>query len=377
MVARRTILAATGAALGVATAGTAAATSMVEGKTRPRPRVARRTIRGGRLRVEQTSFPLSHLAVAWDAPVARVRFRSRTGWTGWQTVDGCAGGRDGHSADHRHSGMLVTPEATGYEVLLAGAGAGEVTEMDMGRSASTLAISSVAASMPLPNGTTCSVPYLSRAAWGADESLRTWGEEGYYPVQTITVHHSAFGNDDPDPAATVRGIYHTDAVTDGYGDIGYNLLIDEAGRVYEGRWSGLDGVPAFRGQPGADGRPLLSTGAHVRFYNSANLGICLLGDFTARQPTAAARQSLEKVLLSLTRLCRLNPLATTTYVNPESGATKTLNVIPGHRNWAATDCPGNAFYPELADVRRNVANALQVIRWRTSTSSPRPVPSRR
>ncbi|HEX2772543.1 MAG TPA: peptidoglycan recognition family protein [Micromonosporaceae bacterium] len=377
MVARRTILAATAAALGVVTAGTAAATSVAERSTRPRTRVARRTLRDGRLRVEQTAFALSHLAVTSDGPVAQVRVKTRKGWSGWQTVDGCAGGRDG--VDDLHSGLLVTTEATGYEVRVAGAGTGEVTELDTGFSASTLAAAAVAASMPLANGTTCSVPYLSRAAWGGDESQRTWGEDGYYPVQTITVHHSGFGNDDPDPAATIRGIYYNQAVTKGWGDIGYHLLIDEAGRVYEGRWSGSDTAPATRATLAADGRPLLSTGAHVGGFNSGNLGICLLGDFTLRQPTAAARRSLETVLTSLTRLCRLDPLGTTTYVNQESGVTKTMKVIPGHRDWAATECPGNDFYPEVADVRRNVAKALRLVQRRTSTSTgtTRPLPPRR
>ncbi|WP_443062084.1 hypothetical protein [Streptomyces sp. NBC_00386] len=68
---------------------------------------------------------------------------------------------------------------------------------------------------------------LSRAAWGADGTLRyadgteIWPPE-YYPVQTLTVHHTDDGSSDPDPAAVVQAIYRNDTVGKGYGDIGYH-----------------------------------------------------------------------------------------------------------------------------------------------------------
>ena len=93
--------------------------------------------------------------------------------------------------------------------------------------------------------------YLSRAGWGADESLRFEpdGTEKFPPaffdVQTLTVHHTVTANSDPDPAATVRAIYFFQCITEDFGDIGYHLLIDQAGTVYEGRYSGPDPLPVF------------------------------------------------------------------------------------------------------------------------------------
>lgn len=108
----------------------------------------------------------------------------------------------------------------------------------------------------------------SRAAWGANETLRyaadgteIWPPE-YYPVQTLTVHHTDDGSSDPDPAAVVRAIYRNDTVGKGYGDIGYNFLIDKNGLVYEGRWSGTDGVPAH--DVGADGHRSARPGIQQR-----------------------------------------------------------------------------------------------------------------
>ena len=94
-------------------------------------------------------------------------------------------------------------------------------------------------------------PYLNRAGWDADESYR-FAPDGseifppaYFDVQTLTVHHTVTANNDANPAATVRAIYFDMAVTQDFGDIGYHLLIDQQGTVYEGRYSGNDSVPVF------------------------------------------------------------------------------------------------------------------------------------
>ena len=98
--------------------------------------------------------------------------------------------------------------------------------------------------------------------------------------------------------------------------------------------------------------------AHVGGFNAGNVGVALLGDLTSVQPTPAARASLVTVLASLAAATALNPVGTTSYVNPISGATKTLATLAGHRDWAATECPGNAFYPTLPQLRADVAGAL-------------------
>jgi hypothetical protein len=54
---------------------------------------------------------------------------------------------------------------------------------------------------------------LSRAQWGADESLRydAAGNEkwspAFNPIQKLIVHHTDTQDGDPDPAATIRAIY--------------------------------------------------------------------------------------------------------------------------------------------------------------------------
>jgi hypothetical protein len=135
-------------------------------------------------------------------------------------------------------------------------------------------------------------------------------------------------------------------------DIGYHPFIDEQGRVYEGRWSGTDQVPAF--DPASQG---LATAGHIYGYNTGNLGVCLLGNFTTQQATPAARAALVTVLASLGRVCRIDPESVITYVGP-TGNTRTVLGVSGHRDRAATECPGNSFYPQLPAVRSEVAALL-------------------
>lgn len=197
---------------------------------------------------------------------------------------------------------------------------------------------------------------LSRQAWGADESLRfgadgseTWPPD-YHPVQTLSVHHTGSANGEANPAARVRTIYRDQTVGQAWGDIGYHYLIDAAGRVYEGRWSGTDGDPAHN----AAGR--LVTGAHISTYNTGNVGIALLGTFSTVAPTAAARGALVQLLAELATRHSINPLQQkVVYVNPVSGAMWDGPAISGHRDWAATDCPGGVLHSQLPAIRADVA----------------------
>jgi N-acetylmuramoyl-L-alanine amidase len=118
---------------------------------------------------------------------------------------------------------------------------------------------------------------IPRSGWSADESLRfdATGKEiwppAFYPVQKAIVHHTATQNNDPDPAATIRSIYQYHAVTQGWGDIGYNFLIDEAGRIYEGRYSRP--YAAGESPTGEDLNGNGVTAAHTQGYNSGTVGI--------------------------------------------------------------------------------------------------------
>lgn len=203
---------------------------------------------------------------------------------------------------------------------------------------------------------------IPRAGWGADESLR-FNEAGemikplqFYPIQMLVVHHTAMGDDDPDPAATVRAIYYYHAVTRGWGDIGYNFLIDAAGNVYEGRYSREYAPDAIRS--GDDGRGRGSAGAHAAGANAGSVGIALLGTFDTRAPTTAARDALVRLLAWASIRYGLNPHWSGTYLNPRNGEAQFTDAIAPHRQFQPTACPGAVLFAMLPDIRNRVASLI-------------------
>jgi hypothetical protein len=201
-----------------------------------------------------------------------------------------------------------------------------------------------------------------RVDWGADESLRydSTGKEiwppAFYPVQKLIVHHTATQNNDPDPAATVRSIYYYHAVTQGWGDIGYNFLIDEQGRIYEGRHT-FD-YPSGSSPTEENSLGYGVTAAHAQGFNSGTVGIALLGTLTNQDATPAARNALEQLLGWEASHHGIDPQGSSLYTNPVSGTQATFPNIAGHRDVAATECPGGTFYATLPSIRSDVAAML-------------------
>lgn len=242
-----------------------------------------------------------------------------------------------------------------------------------GLNATSVAIAPVAAAAVTQPAVT------SRAGWGADETLRfdAQGREKwtpvFQPVQKLIVHHTATANNDPDPASTVRAIYYYDAITQGWGDMGYNFLIDEAGRIYEGRYTRVYASGETPTEQDTSGRGV--TGAHAVNYNSGTVGIALLGTLTNRDATPAARDSLARLLAWIAGNHGLDPHGSALYVNPVSGLQATFANIAGHRDVAATECPGGSFYATLPTLRNTVAALIAGSPTPSPTQVPTPTPS--
>ncbi len=191
---------------------------------------------------------------------------------------------------------------------------------------------------------------IPRAGWGADESLR-FDESGkeiwpprYAPVEKVIIHHTVTQNNPPDPAATVRAIYAYHAITQGWGDIGYNFLVDWQGNVYEGRYGGPNVV-----------------GAHTAGYNTATMGVAVLGNFTSEAPPEAAIESLVRLIRE--RTPQVDPGGISYF--------RDLVDVPnigGHRDYNLTECPGDHLYEVIPDIRGRLKGTGPVV----FRSRPRP-----
>ena len=189
---------------------------------------------------------------------------------------------------------------------------------------------------------------IPRAAWGAD-AVPPRAAPDYGVVQLAFVHHTVTANDyTPDQSGSmVLAIakYHRD--TNGWNDIGYNFLVDQYGQVFEGRAGGVEQAVV---------------GAHAQGYNSQSTGVAVLGTFSDVAIPEAAMASITQLLgwkLSLHGVpCEggLTIVSGGGSLNRyPSGTPVALQRISGHRDGDSTECPGNALYAQLPELRGRAA----------------------
>jgi hypothetical protein len=96
--------------------------------------------------------------------------------------------------------------------------------------------------------------------------------------------------------AAVRATYYYHAITQNWGDIGYNALVDAMGNIYEGRY-GTHGSSPTRTNPTADQIMTLDVEAgHTSGYNNGNFGVSAMGDFTSFNPPVEQIAGLKNVM---------------------------------------------------------------------------------
>jgi hypothetical protein len=192
---------------------------------------------------------------------------------------------------------------------------------------------------------------VTRAQWGADESLRKRGVSYNPKVSKLVVHHTGTPNSVSDYAALARGIY-TNEISNGYLDIAYNWLIDPRGRIYEGRWA--KDYPRGDVHTGERDRENVM-GAHALHFNESTIGIGLMGDYSSVAPSNAMLRSLVTLLSWKCARWGINPLGSSSYVNGEGRRVAGLANICGHRDTFATACPGATVEQMLPRLRTRVA----------------------
>jgi putative cell wall-binding protein len=300
------------------------------------------------------------VAVSWSKAVAgatvRVRVREGGRWTDWQLLGGDDDGPDQPVAGRPTGGAgatspLLTGGADGVQVRVDSPTGTpppglKVDLVDGGRAAADagpgLPAASAEAATPQP-------AVITRAQWGADESLVSGTPSYDSAVKALFVHHTDTTNSysATQAYAQIRAIYAFHTKVRGWNDIGYNFLVDRFGRVFEGRRGSITAAVL---------------GAHTGGFNSQSLGVAVLGTFTTQAPAAAALRGLVDVLAWKAAQYGLDPRAATKllsaggpYTRHPAGATVPVTVLSSHRDVGITECPGNALYADLPWLRRQVA----------------------
>lgn len=262
------------------------------------------------------------------------RVRSAGRWTPWQRLDIDESARETARAG---AGLVWTGPSDGIELAVTG---GEPRDLrleliDPGDPASDHTVR--------PEATPGQPEIFRRADWGADENKMTWKPEYADTLSAIALHHTATSNDyrAEDVPKIMRSIYHYQAVSLEWGDIGYHVLVDRFGRLWEGRTGGLD-------------KPVI--GAHAGGFNVRTAGISMIGTYTEtavpeRVVDAAARYVAWRFApygIDPRGTTRLTGGPNTKY---DKQVTVTVPRVFPHRETSATECPGERGVAALGPIR--------------------------
>ncbi len=264
-----------------------------------------------------------------------VRTRDKDGsWSDWTGLH-----VDGHGSEITSQREYVAPvlrTGTALQVRVSIAEMSGLREVTVGTLDTTgVSVPKAAAVDDLIEGF-----IIPRAGWGADETLRHIDRDpkkplrwppAYQPVEKIILHHTATDNNPPDAEAALRSVYYYHAITRGWGDIGYNYLIDAAGNVYEGRFGG----------------PNVIAGHSLR-YNPGSTGISFIGNFDLANPPKAMIDSFVRLVRA--RAGHVDVTKAADFVD-----LKGLANLCGHGDVLVTSCPGDLCRPLLPAIRGQIA----------------------
>lgn len=183
---------------------------------------------------------------------------------------------------------------------------------------------------------------VSRTAWCQNADCNYTEGLEYHPVSHLIVHHTVSNNASADWPAVVRAIWNFHTYSRGWGDIGYNYLVDPNGVLYEGHNGGDDVV-----------------GTHASGANTGSMALALLGTFTAyspgiRPPDAMLNSAVELLAWAADRR-DINVFDASRLPNLTWG----LPHLMGHRDvYGTTECPGDQAHLLIPWLREQIAARL-------------------
>lgn len=332
---------------------------------------------------KEAPMPFTGLAVTWEeeepagtSAELLVRFYSDNEWSDWNELEHDI---DGSPDQHNPEAFISTNLATKYQykVILESQDPEvtpairnpEFTYIKAHEDTLEASIMPVESSFLASTSTKPALRVISRSEWGADEGLRVYtgdrpepelvkldddfyekyadelrlsstvatnsdGQKLTWPLQypekvsKIIIHHTATSNNLDNPRQALRDIYYWHTISRGWGDIGYNYIIDQQGNIYEGRYGG-DGV----------------VGAHAGPANVGSIGIAVLGNYEENEVPEPVISSLTALIKAKATKYGIDTMGTSMFRGENSP-----NVM-GHRDVMSTSCPGGNLYDLLPTIK--------------------------
>ena len=326
--------------------------------------------------------PFSLFAVTWNGDrdfAVFVRAEKADGtWSDWYDADPLDYGSDDPNAT-RGSDLVYVEPTTRVQVainnvdLVSGTGADGLNVVFMDGGESELPDNGV----ELTADTDGMPKVISRAGWGANEAIRCKNPTYDNTLGGITIHHTAGSNNYSQSQAPgiVRGIYQYHAQTLGWCDVGYHVLADKYGTLYEGRYGGLNKNVR---------------GVHAGGFNANTWAISMMGNYDIEQPSETLIRNVGEMAGWRAKVANLDPTGSGihyseggSYTFYPQGASVRLPNIFAHRDVGNTACPGKYAYARMGDIRtyaKNKYNSIgagtsQGTHTTTQTTAANPAPS--
>ena len=193
---------------------------------------------------------------------------------------------------------------------------------------------------------------ISREVWCTDPACDYTDGLEYVPASHLIVHHTVSANNGTDYnwAAVMRAIWNFHANTRGWGDIGYNYLIDINGVIYEGHMN-------------EDYENLDVVGTHASGANSGSMAVSLIGNFIEGEGGIAPSQPMLNSLVNI-----MSWKADQRNINVYDAGNELPNInwglpyLMGHRDvYGTTQCPGEQMHILLPWLRDQVATRIGLV----------------
>ncbi len=329
------------------------------------------------LSVRKTSTGgFSAVAVTWRSErglgevTVRVSGKHGAVWSKWETTSTEEEGAPAAGETSSGSGLVWLGDSEGVDLRVSGESGKaprdvRVRLIDPGTSAAD-ANPAGAAPRDQASADVARPTIYSRAQWGANESYMRWTPEYSSTLKAGFIHHTVQSNTYAagDVPGMIRADYYYHSITRGWGDIGYNFLVDRFGRVWQGRAGDVT-------RPGI--------GAHTGGFNDYTFGISMIGDFSLVGVPAGTQEAIARVFAWKLALHRRDPLGYTSLTSTgggtsryAAGVTVTKPVIMGHRDVGATACPGGFGYAMIPAIRSRVTALMAPVLANPSLSTYSP-----
>ena len=255
-------------------------------------------------------------------------------WVGPSSAVNVRAFRDGIDISEQLTAHLITTSESRSDVRLASSGGGT-------------GVTRILPATVTPG--TGAPTFITREEWNADTvdtSRLSYAKE----LKAICIHHTGGSNTytAAQSPQVVRGMFTYHTKTLGWADLGYNVVVDKYGQVFEGRAGGLHRNVA---------------GAHARGFNTGSCGISVMGDYMdIPVPTAAlnaiATVAAWKLASTFTQDVYGTETWTVTTSNVKRNGTFSMPHLFAHRDVNYTDCPGDTYYGQLPELRSLVQQKL-------------------